>query len=109
MNKNDLEAAFTEAGLSRLLKDIDQVSKASIRLYTTRVDESTLHLGASKLGGLPDLPAGTSWPAKADGHNPAPASGLAEEGLLKLGRERTGSWKQETMRGSVARASLMSA
>lgn len=62
MNKSDVEAAFAAAGLSRLLKDIDRVSKSSIRLYTTRIDESTLHLGASKFGGLPDLPAGTSWP-----------------------------------------------
>ncbi len=62
MNKNDVEAAFTAAGLSRLLKDIDRISKASIRLYTTRVDESTMPLGASKLGGLPDLPTKASWP-----------------------------------------------
>ena len=62
MNKADVEAAFAAAGLSRLLKDIDRVSKASIRLYTTRVDESALQLGASKFGGVPDLPAGTNWP-----------------------------------------------
>jgi uncharacterized protein YwqG len=62
MDKASVQAAFTSAGLSRLTKDLDQVSKASIRLYTTAVDEFLLSVGASKLGGVPDLPPGTSWP-----------------------------------------------
>ena len=62
MDKASVQAAFTSAGLSRLTKDIDQVSKASIRLYTTAVDEFLLSVGASKLGGVPDLPPGTNWP-----------------------------------------------
>ncbi len=62
MDKAGLQAAFKTAGLSRVLKDIDLVAQASIRLYTTPVDESTLTVGASKLGGLPDLPAGVTWP-----------------------------------------------
>src|SRR5262249_22081861 len=35
----------------------------SLRLKTRAVDEGQLAPGASKLGGLPDLPAGTAWPA----------------------------------------------
>jgi len=62
MDKAGVQAAFASAGLSRLTKDLDQVSKASIRLYTTAVDEFLLSVGASKLGGVPDLPPGTNWP-----------------------------------------------
>lgn len=62
MDKAGAQAAFIAAGLSRVIKDIDRVSRASIRLYTTSVDESTLEIGASKLGGIPDLPPGVTWP-----------------------------------------------
>jgi uncharacterized protein YwqG len=62
MDKAVVEAAFVAAGLSRLLKDIDFLAKPSIRLYTTNVDESTLNVGGSRIGGLPDLPSGITWP-----------------------------------------------
>ena len=62
MNKADVQAAFAAAGLSRLLKDFDAISRSSIRLATTHVDEVTLQLGESKIGGMPDLPSGFSWP-----------------------------------------------
>jgi uncharacterized protein YwqG len=66
MDKAGVEAAFVAAGLSRLLKDLDFVAKPSIRLYTTPVDESTLGVGTSKIGGLPDLPSGVIWPEWQD-------------------------------------------
>jgi uncharacterized protein YwqG len=64
MDKAGVRAAFVAAGLSRLVKDIDFVSRASIRLSLTPVDESTLPIGASKLGGVPDLLPGMSWPER---------------------------------------------
>lgn len=39
----------------------------SIRLYPTLVDESTLPLGITKLGGTPDLQPGTRWPSWESG------------------------------------------
>ena len=63
MDKADVEVAFAAAGLPRLLKDIDYLAQPSIRLYATRVDESTLGIGVSKVGGSPDLPSGIAWPA----------------------------------------------
>ncbi|MFL5629078.1 MAG: YwqG family protein [Ktedonobacteraceae bacterium] len=63
MDKAALAAALNAAGLSRLVKDIDRLVKPSIRLHTTPVDEASLPVGASKLGGLPDLPRGVTWPA----------------------------------------------
>ncbi len=62
MDKARVQAAFAAAGLERLTKDIDLLSRSSIRLYASPVDESALQVGESKLGGVPDLPAGVSWP-----------------------------------------------
>jgi len=63
MDKAALLTAFEQAGLSRLLKDIDALAKPSIRIYTTPVDEAHLPVGVSKVGGLPDLPPDLAWPA----------------------------------------------
>ncbi len=62
MDKAALLTAFEQVGISRLLKDIDALAKPSIRLYTTPIDEARLPVGTSKVGGLPDLPSGLSWP-----------------------------------------------
>jgi len=62
MDRAGVQQAMVAAGLSRLTKDLDRLSKTSIRLYTTAVDEFLLSVGASKLGGVPDLPPGASWP-----------------------------------------------
>ncbi len=62
MDKAKIQAAFTSAGLVRLEKDIDLIALDSIRVYATPVDDSTLPVGASKIGGVPDLPATTMWP-----------------------------------------------
>ncbi len=62
MNKSDLVAAFEAAGIARLTKDIDALAKLSIRLVTASVDENTLEIGTSKIGGTPDVPLNFSWP-----------------------------------------------
>lgn len=62
MDKAAVQSAFVAAGLSRVIKDIDLLSRASIRLYTTPVDASASEVGASRLGGVPDLPTGMDWP-----------------------------------------------
>lgn len=62
MDKAGVQAAFVQAGLARLTKDLNALARNSIRLTTTPVDESRLEIGASKVGGRPDLPGGTNWP-----------------------------------------------
>ncbi len=62
MNKSDLQAAFQAAGLARLTKDIDALAKSSIRLTTTSATETTLAIGSSKLGGVPDVAPNFVWP-----------------------------------------------
>ncbi|MEO8953504.1 MAG: YwqG family protein [Ktedonobacteraceae bacterium] len=62
MDKAGVQATFVATGISRLAKDIDRLARPSIRLSASPVAESTLQMGASKLGGTPDLPTGVSWP-----------------------------------------------
>ena len=62
MNKSNLSAAFETAKLGRLTKDVDALAKSSIRLTTTAVEESTLGVGVSKIGGVPDVGSDFVWP-----------------------------------------------
>lgn len=61
MLKLDILAALPPS-LKRVAHDITQIVQDSIRLTTHTVDESHLPMGASKIGGLPDLPSNVAWP-----------------------------------------------
>lgn len=50
------------AGLARIQKDIEHLAQAAIQLSRRATDDTQLPVGASKLGGAPDLPAGAVWP-----------------------------------------------
>ena len=58
-----LRNLFSAAGLSRIAPALLPLQAGSLRLKSLVVDEQKLAPGASKLGGLPDLPAGAAWPA----------------------------------------------
>lgn len=49
-------------GLSEIEDAILGLAKPAVQIERTRVDEDTLPLGASKLGGNPDLPPEFEWP-----------------------------------------------
>jgi uncharacterized protein YwqG len=66
MDKSGVRDAFVAAGLSRLLKDIDYISKDSIRLYTTLAGEYDISIGASRIGGVPDVPPGFRLPERKE-------------------------------------------
>lgn len=53
---------FARAGLPARAKD---VATEGVVLWTTRADEKKIAVGATKIGGHPDLPAGTTWPRHA--------------------------------------------
>lgn len=81
MDMAGVQAAFKAAGLSRVLKDIDALARPSIRLYATpAASASALKLGASKLGGAPDLPTRLKWPE----WNGLPQSFIAQIHLPEL-------------------------
>jgi uncharacterized protein YwqG len=66
MDKAGVRAAFVAAGLSRLLKDIDFLAKDSIRLYAKPAGEYDISIGASRIGGVPDVPPGFRWPERKE-------------------------------------------
>jgi uncharacterized protein YwqG len=63
MDKAAVQKSLTRAGLARLAEHSDLLVRNSIRLLTKPIDEANMPIGASRLGGLPDLPAHISWPA----------------------------------------------
>lgn len=74
MDMPGIQQAFAAAGLARVAKDLPTLAQPSIRLTTAPADESALQPGATKIGGLPDLPPDVSWPAL----NGVPMSFLAQ-------------------------------
>ncbi|CAJ1001656.1 uncharacterized protein YwqG [Brevibacillus aydinogluensis] len=60
--KKQILSLLHEAGLSRYAERFEPLIRPSFRIFTHPVDEESLSLGTSKIGGCPDLPAGTPWP-----------------------------------------------
>lgn len=63
-----------EADLDRLKGDLKELLRPGIELHLTTADEADLDVGASKIGGRPDLPAGVAWPR----WNEAPLSHIVQ-------------------------------
>ncbi len=59
--KNKLFKIIKDNGLIHISRKLMEEAKESIRVYTYAVDEKEIQLGASKIGGLPDLPKGMQW------------------------------------------------
>ncbi|HJS85803.1 MAG TPA: YwqG family protein [Acetobacteraceae bacterium] len=63
MNADELRASLLTGGLARIADAVIAQSAESIRLRTTPIAEGQLPLGATKIGGQPDLAPGVAWPA----------------------------------------------
>jgi uncharacterized protein YwqG len=59
----DFQTAVEAAGLGAFWPRLAPHCRPSVRVLPQAAPAETLPLGASRLGGLPDLPAGTAWPA----------------------------------------------
>jgi len=55
-------AELARAGLGEHAEALVALAKPCVSLRTARVDEGQLPLGASKIGGTPDLPVEAAWP-----------------------------------------------
>lgn len=57
----DVEAAIAGCGLSEYYEEIGKTVRNSVRIVLTPAAEEEIPTGASKMGGLPDLPEGVDW------------------------------------------------
>ena len=80
MNKSELLTALQPAGLVGVSKDIEQIYRESIRLTAQPAEPDSLAAGVSRLGGMPDLPPDTQWPALKD----QPMSFIAQLQMAEL-------------------------
>ncbi len=62
--RKDLLQAFAEAGIAEEVATL--LIRPAIQLFSTRTDDAAIPVGATKLGGCPDLPKGMEWPR--EGH-----------------------------------------
>jgi len=66
--RDDLLSALSMAGLSSIGTELAKLSKECVRMRSTPWANETIATGASKLGGLPDLPPGVAWPEWKTGY-----------------------------------------
>lgn len=62
----DLRRWIHQYHLQRLEESLVQLAKPCIEMQRTAADEAMLPVGASKLGGHPDMPKGVHWPYQED-------------------------------------------
>lgn len=60
--RSDLRAGLSKAGLGSISAELEKLSRDCIRMRSTPCPDTTISVGESKLGGLPDLPSGLTWP-----------------------------------------------
>lgn len=63
MERSDVLHMFAAHGLARVSHDLEPLLLDSIRITSHPADAAQIAAGASKLGGIPDLPPGVPWPA----------------------------------------------
>ncbi len=64
MTIDDLRYSLAATGLTDLLAHVTTLAQPAVRLTTRAVAQSAIAVGSSEVGGQPDLPPGTAWPAK---------------------------------------------
>jgi uncharacterized protein YwqG len=74
MDTSAVVTALNASGLSAYISVVDQLAQPSLLLTATPTQDSAIPLGASRLGGLPELPPEQAWPLM----NGAPMSFVAQ-------------------------------
>ncbi|MBQ3760524.1 MAG: DUF1963 domain-containing protein [Clostridia bacterium] len=57
----DVEETLASFGLSEYREEISKLAKGSIHIALMPESDENIPIGASKMGGMPDLPFGTNW------------------------------------------------
>lgn len=78
-----LDALIDLHGLKDHRKQIHKIARPAILLRTRKTPEAKIPLGATKLGGRPDLPAKAEWPTYQD---KKPLAFLAQINLAEIGK-----------------------
>lgn len=63
-DEENLAIAIHEHGLDAHADAIRALARPSVRLVATKADDATIPVGATKIGGAPDLPAYFKWPMR---------------------------------------------
>ncbi len=63
ISPTELSTELHQSGLGEIAGAIERLAKLSIRLTSHPDGDQANTVGASRLGGIPDLPPGTPWPA----------------------------------------------
>ncbi len=66
MNRDAVRKALQAGGLSRIMPHLEALMTNSVRITIKSMPENELKVGASKLGGAPDLADNVTWPVMAD-------------------------------------------
>lgn len=64
LTPEELRSRFTEAGYAEVAEELIRSARRAVGIKREKADDAEIPVGASKLGGLPDLPRGTEWPGK---------------------------------------------
>ncbi len=72
---NYVEAILSDPRLTRVAPQLAQMTRHSIRIRATLVEENELPVSVSKLGGSPDLPLDMAWPT-GKLYVPTPSAGF---------------------------------
>src|SRR5688572_14640520 len=82
MTKDELKGLLVSHGLASLADTIISSAVECVRLISMEEGEDDIPVGASKIGGVPDLPTSIEWPRLDSG----PLAFLAQIDLSKLPR-----------------------
>jgi uncharacterized protein YwqG len=77
---DEFVARLGPIGLQEHAADLVALARPSIRLHSERVDESVIAVGASRLGGRPDVPTDFKWPV----YDGLPQSFIAQINLADM-------------------------